>query len=87
LRVSEVRPSLAVLLAESVGDSSPNFDGTDDGHGAAGKRAAFDIPFESNEAGSGASSTERPLPLMGDMPRPKRASSSLGEPYCDPLWV
>ena len=79
LSVSEVRESLA-LLNEGEGDSRPNLEGTEDGQGAAGKRAALEIPLESKEAGSGASRTERPLPLIGDKPRPKRESSSRGEP-------
>ena len=70
-RVSDVRESFA-LLKEGVGESKPNFEGTEDGQGAAGNRAALDIPLESKEAGSGASSTERPLPLTGDSPKPER---------------
>ena len=71
LRVSEVRESFA-LLSEGVGDSRPNFEGTDDGQGAAGYRAALEIPLESKEAGNGASSTDRPLAFMGDSPKPDR---------------
>lgn len=80
LRVSDVRESLA-LLREGEGDSMPNFEGTDEGHGAAGNRAALDMPWESKDAGSGASSTDSPLALTGDKPRPNlEASSSRGEP-------
>lgn len=80
LSASDVRESLA-LLSEGVGDSRPNLDGTEDGHGAAGNRAALEMPFESNEAGRGASSMEIALPLAGERPKPRRvASSSRGEP-------
>jgi hypothetical protein len=79
LSVSEVRESLA-LLTDGVGDSRPNLEGTEEGQGAAGKRAALEIPLESKEAGRGASRMERPLPLMGESPSPKRESSSRGEP-------
>lgn len=59
-RASDVRVSLAVLR-DGEGDSRPNFEGTEEGQGAAGYRAAFDIPLESKDAGSGASRTDRPL--------------------------
>lgn len=79
LSVSEVRESL-MLLSDGDGDSRPNFDGTDEGHGAAGKRAALEMPLESNEAGNGASSTDKPF-AAGDRPKPRReGSSSGGEP-------
>lgn len=79
LSVSEVRWSL-MLLSDGEGDSRPNFDGTDEGHGAAGKRAALEMPLESNEEGNGASSTDKPL-AAGDRPKPRReGSSSGGEP-------
>lgn len=74
LRVSEVRESLA-LLSEAEGDSRPNLEGTDDGHGAAGKRAALEMPFESNEAGIGASRMDSPLAFAGEKANPSR-----GEP-------
>lgn len=74
LRVSDVRAS----LLDGDEDSKPNLEGTDDGQGAAGKRAALDMPLESKEAGSGASRTERPL--TGESARPKRSESSRGEP-------
>lgn len=81
LSVSDVRESLA-LLRDGDGESRPNFDGTDDGQGAAGKRAAFEMPLESNEAGRGTSRTDRPLLLVGEesatQTRPE--SSSRGEP-------
>lgn len=80
LRVSEVRESLA-LLRDGVGDSSPNLEGTDDGHGAAGKRAALEMPLESKDAGRGTSRIDKPLPFAGDKPKPSRVgSSSRGEP-------
>lgn len=75
-----MRESLA-LLRDGVGDSRPNLEGTDDGHGAAGKRAALEMPLESKDAGRGASRTDKPLLLPGERPRPKRVnSSSRGEP-------
>ena len=70
-RVSDVRESFA-LLKDGVGDSRPNLEGTEDGQGAAGNLAALEMPFESKEAGNGASSTERPLPLTGESPKPDR---------------
>jgi hypothetical protein len=80
LSVSDVRESLA-LRSEGEGDSRPNLEGTDEGHGAAGYRAALEMPLESNEEGSGASRTDRPLPLTGDRAKPRRLdSSSRGEP-------
>jgi len=63
LSVSDVRES----LSDGEEDSSPNLEGTEDGQGAAGNRAALDMPLESKEAGSGASMTESPL--TGESPR------------------
>lgn len=74
-----MRESLA-LDKDGVGDSRPNLEGTEEGHGAAGKRAALEILFESNDAGRGASRTDRPLPLIGERPNPNLESSSRGEP-------
>lgn len=63
------------LLREAEGDSRPNLEGTEDGHGAAGKRAALEMPFESKEAGIGASRMDSPLLLAGEKAKPSR-----GEP-------
>lgn len=83
LRASEVRASLAAL-SDGEGESRPNWEGTEEGQGPAGYLAALEMPLESNEAGRGASSTERPLlaaAAAGDKPRPSRVgSSSRGEP-------
>lgn len=85
LRASEVRASLAAL-SDGEGESRPNWEGTEEGQGPAGYLAALEMPLESKEAGSGASSTERPLltaaaAAAGDKPRPSRVgSSSRGEP-------
>jgi len=85
-KASEVLESLAAL-SDGEGDSRPNLEGTEDGHGPAGYRAAFEMPLESNEAGSGASRTERPFAFAGDNARPYRlASSSRGEPYTEPEY-
>lgn len=79
LSVSDVRESL-MLLSDGDGDSRPNFEGTDEGQGAAGKRAALEIPLESKEEGNGASRTDKPF-AAGDRPNPRREdSSSGGEP-------
>jgi len=59
LRASEV-PIILVALSEGDGDSRPNLDGTEAGQGPKGYRAAFEMPLLSKDAGSGASSTERP---------------------------
>lgn len=63
------------------GESNPNLEGTDAGHGP--YLAACDMPLLSNDAGSGASSTERPFG-MGERPIPYRivASSSRGGAIC-----
>lgn len=78
LRVSDVLASLLALMKEDEGDSKPNLEGTDDGQGAAGKRAALEMPLESNDAGKGASKIDNPLPFNGERPRPSR-----GEPYVE----
>lgn len=74
--MSDVLESLALLMRDAEGESMPNFEGTDEGHGAAGKRAALEMPFESKEAGIGASRTDNPLPLAGEKAKPP----SRGEP-------
>ncbi len=60
-----LRISMAAL-SDGDGESSPNFDGTEEGHGP--YRAAWEMPLLSNEAGSGASRTESPLMFTGDKP-------------------
>jgi hypothetical protein len=81
LSVSDVRASLAEW-SDAEGDSRPNLDGTDAGQGP--YLAASDMPLLSNDAGSGASSTERPFEFTGESPSPRRfVSSSRGEPYAD----
>ncbi len=79
-----MRASLAAPR-DGEGESRPNCDGTDDGQGPAGYRAALEMPFESKEAGKGASRTDKPLAAAtGDNPKPSReGSSSRGEPYCE----
>lgn len=73
---------------EGEGESRPNWDGTEDGQGPAGYRAALEMPLESKEAGKGASKTDKPLvAATGDKPRPRRVgSSSRGDPYCELEW-
>lgn len=57
--LSAVLPSCDLLGSDDGGDSTPNLDGTEAAKGPF--RAAMEIPLLSNEFGSGASKTERPL--------------------------